>query len=260
MTKTLCSIYFSKLEPVERPLYQGKFSLPVVKRGESPAFLTIKDHYQVENLPYFAGTGNNGKPIQTRTTITGEQIAADCLAHWTAHHPEMSPQCGPGIWMVRDLIPIMGDNGVQLKDENGPVTRPATPDEKAQLFAEDLAAAQMRQDAWAEKAVTAGDIASDNPKAIAWIAQFCKDSVDYLGMERDWRKGLRAGDVKPCPVCTKSVSARALKCPHCQEIIDTEGHANFLVRQEEATSAAKARIKSGRVLPPPVANPQVAAR
>lgn len=258
MTKQIASIYYSELQPIRRPSYQGIFAIPVVKKGEKPALLTIKDHYENNDQPYFKGTGQNGKPFKVRETILGEQIADDVLAHWTKHHPEMTPQCAPGLWVVRDVVYLWDDEGKALIDADGRQEfRTATPEEKAAMFAEDLAAAQERQDAWCEAALVKGDIMSDNPKAVQWIPQYCRDSVDYAGQERTWRKGLKSGDVRNCIGCTKSISSQADTCPFCAAIVNVDKYAERKARETQALADATAKL-AGRI-PPPVKNPQMAA-
>lgn len=247
MTKTVASIYFSALQEVRRPSYQGYFSVPVVKRGEKPFLLTIKDHFEYNDMPFFAGTTANGKPFKQKITILGEDIAQDVIKSWTKDGPEMTPFCAPGMWMVRDVVPLFDDEGKPLLNADGAQeSRPATKEEREAMFTEDLAAAMDRQNAWAEISTLKGDVMADDPKKIPWIPQYCRDSVDYLSRERSWRKGLRDGDVKSCPSCTKSISSKAVKCPFCAEIVDPVGYANFKADHEEAVRDANARIKTQR--------------
>lgn len=265
MTKQICSIYFSQLSEQRRPSYQGIFNIPVVKKGDKPVLLSIRDHYENNDLPFFAGTSANGKAIKQRIVIAGELIAGDILEHWTLKHPEMHSQCGPGMWVVRDTIALWDDDGKPKIDAEGKQEfRMATEAEKAEMFAEDLAAAQVRQDAWVEVALVKGDIMAENPKAVQWIPQYCRDAVDYSGQERVWRKGLKSGDIRNCPFCTKPIAARATKCPFCSEVVDAVGHAALQARQEQALTEVAERLKRERstkaVFAPPVANPQQAAR
>lgn len=242
MTKTLASIYFSALQEIRRPLYQGIFAVKVVKKGEPPFLLTIRDHQEINDMPYFAGVNNN-KPYKQRVTILGEQIAEDVLAHWTKMHPEMTPQCAPGMWVVRDVVYLWDDDGKAMIDAEGRQEfRAATREERDTMFAEDLAAAMARQDAWVEAAIRKGDIMAEDPKKIPWIPQYCMDSVDYSGREREWRHGLREGDIKACPFCTKSIASRAFKCPHCGEVVDAVGYAEFKARSGEAQRRAEIKI------------------
>lgn len=242
MTKTICSIYFSPLVEIRRASYQGVFNIPVVKKGDPPAKLVIKDHYEINELPFLAGTRNN-RPLKQRILILGEDIAADILAHWTAYHPEMTSQRAPGLWVVRDVMHLWDDDGSPIMDAEGRhETRPATTGERESMFAEDLAAAHERQDAWVEAAIRKGDIMAEDPKKVPWIPQYCLDSVDYSGRSRDWRRGLRDGDIKQCPYCTKSITSTAFKCPFCSEVVDPAGYEEFKARQEAAHQEALARL------------------
>lgn len=246
MTKTICSVYFSKLVEIRRPSYQGVFNLPVVKKGEQPARLVIKDHYEVNEQPFIVGTRNN-RPLKTRILIQGEDIAADLLAHWTAYHPDMTSQCAPGLWVMRDVVYLWDDDGKPLIDaDERHATRPATTSERDSMFAEDLAAAYERQDVWIETAIRRGDIMAEDPKKVPWIPQYCRDAVDYSGRQRDWRRGLRDGDIKQCPYCTKSITSTAFKCPFCSEVVDAFGYAEFRARQEAAHQEALIQLTKER--------------
>lgn len=264
MQKTIFSIYYSALQEIRRPLYQGVFAIPVVKKGESPAALVIKDHHEFNDQPFFTGTNNN-RPYKMRITILGEQIAEDILLHWTKLHPEMTTSCAPGLWVGRDIIFLWDDDtGKPLIDAEGKQEyRPATKEERDAMFAEDLYAAHSRQDAWCEAALRKGDIMSEDVKKVPWIPQYCLDSVDYSGRERAWRHGLRQGDIKKCPFCTKAIASMAFKCPFCAEVVDAEGYAEFKARQENAQRSATERIQ-GEVAQggqsPPLTAVQLAAR
>ena len=254
MTKQIASIYYMPVE-AKRTLYQGHFKMPAVKRGEKPFLLSVPDHYQWETQPFFKGTWN-GRQRQERLTVLGEHIANCILSEWTDSHPEMNPQCGPGIWLVRDVIYLTDDKGNAVMSADGKQAyRAATDQEREQMFAEDHAAALQRQATWGEASIRKGDIMAEEPKKVPFIPDYCKEACRYYGRERKWLYELRDGDVKACPFCTKSIAANAVKCPFCSEVVDFEAYAALQAKRKAAEEAAL----KGVVRPPVQKQPQPVA-
>jgi hypothetical protein len=218
MTKTIASIYFEPLS-ADRPLYNGYFRAPAVKKGDAPFLLQVKDHIQLESQPWFKGTFN-GRQIQTPETIDGRQITVDLLKHWADDNPDFTPDCGPGVWLVRELVPADDENGPVLDANKQQVMREATAEEKKRMFAEDLETAKQRQYALIEKWIQKGDIMAEDPKRVMLIPAFFKDACRYAGRDRKWLHDLRDGDIKTCVFCTKTISSATVKCPHCNEVVD----------------------------------------
>ena len=236
MRKTIASIYPLE-QTAERPLYQGFYHLPAVKKGEPPFLLPVNDKVQIERELYIAGHG------EKRTSVPGEEIAPDILREWTTGAPGMSPFCGPGIWMVRDEVV-----------EDG-ARRAATEQEKARMFAEDHEAAKQRQAAWLEYQIVEGDRLGDDPKTRKAVTPLMKLSARYMGRERKWLEEMRDSDVRACPFCTKHIPAGAIKCPECGEIVDFEAYARLQAKKQSAIDAA-----ARGVVQPPVAKPGQPAR
>lgn len=228
MTKTIASIYPLPLS-AKRPLYMGVFNLPAVPRGSGPFLLEIKDHVQVETEPWFKGMTAGGRQKQTRITVTGEEIAADLMNEWAEQIVDSSPDCRPGVWIVRDSIPVtdMKDGReVPAADAEGrQIHRSATKEECAQMFAEDHARAEQVQANYAEKAFLKGNVMADNVKAIPFIPQYCRTLSTAYGHTPTWLKRSVDVDVKKCPACMREIARGAWKCGHCQEIVDPQAAA-----------------------------------
>jgi hypothetical protein len=241
MTKTIASIYYMPLT-ARRPLYQGNFDIPAVARGERPFLLPVRDHYQWETLPWSFGYAN-GRQRQERRTILGEHIAADLLREWTASHPKMNPQCGPGVWIVRDCVYLFDPEGKPIMDAEGKQAfRPATNEEREKMFEEDLRSAIERQSAWAEVCIREGDAMADDLKKIPFIPEYCRQACHYYGRDRKWLHELKDGDVKTCVFCTKVIAANAIKCPHCSEVVDFEAYAKLLNQRKAAENAVAKNV------------------
>ncbi len=216
MTKTVASIYYEERR-AERTLYGGNYHMPAVPRGAKPALLQVTDKTQLERMPHIVGGGLIPRHI------AGEEIANDIVKHWTEGVLGMTGNVGPGIWIVRDVIPILDENGIPVMDALKIVqTRPATEAEKAAMWAEDLAEAVAKQARWGEYNIQQGDaLANDqNTKMRLLIGPTMKASCKYYGREREWMDELKDGDVKSCVFCFKSVDRRVLVCPHCQNVVD----------------------------------------
>lgn len=219
MTKTIASINFEPLS-ADRAIYQGRFRVPAVKRGDKPFILTVKDHIQIETMPWFKGTFN-GKQIQEKRTITGEEIANDLINDWTRTHPDMNPQCCAGVWLVRESVALLDEKGEPQLDADGrQAMRPATAEEKQAMFAEDEAAAKQGMAALGQKWIQKGDIMAEDIKQIPLIPNCSKTAARYYGRDRKWLHDLTDSDIQKCPFCTKLIPADAAKCFSCNEVVN----------------------------------------
>ncbi len=237
MTKTVASIHFEP-RSIERSIYNGHFETPAVARGAKPFLLEVRDHIQLERLPYIVGGG------QFPRQIFGEHIAADLITHWTSGALGMTGDCHPGFWIVRDTLPVLDETGTPIKDAFGVVqTRPATAEEKSAMWDEDLARETAAQARWGDLLIQEGDVLAgdENPQMRRLISHSMRTAAKYYGRDREWLMELKDSDAKTCPFCFKSIDARVVKCPHCSEIVD---------------QAAYARLTAKPPLPPPVQTPQ----
>lgn len=239
MMKTIASIYPIALT-AKRPLYAGDFHIPAVQRGDKPSLLEVKDHYQIETEPWFKGTTGAGRQKQSRITIAGEEIARDIIAEWTENHPDAGPDCHPGVWIVRDSIPLFEEkNGrqVPLADADGKQAfRSATKEERDQMFAEDLKRIEEVQANWGEKAFLKGNLMADDPKKIPWIPEYCKTMAKHYGHSPAWLNRASDSNVKVCPACRKQIAAQAWKCGFCQEIVDPQAAAKHRQNVKQAVA------------------------
>ncbi len=226
MTRIVASIYF-EARHLERTLYGGVFDAPAVPKGGKPALLEVRDHNQLERLPHIVGGG------QFPRTILGEHIAADIVKHWSEGALGMTPECRPGIWVVRDVIVIADETGTPLKDAFGAVqTRPATPEEKEAMWRADLAENSMAQARWADLLIGQGDRldGDPNPAMKLLISNLMINACKWRGRDRGWLQELKDFDAKTCPFCLKSLDIRAIKCQYCDEVVDQAGYAKLTAK------------------------------
>jgi hypothetical protein len=245
MTTRIATNYF-EAKAAERTLYGGTFSAPAVPKGHPPFILTIPDHIQREQRPHIIGGG------RTPETIFGEHIAADIRREWAEEGMGMNTACGPGIWVVRDVIPLLNPDGTMLLDVDKKAQyRPATEDEKEQMWAEDLAEQSARQEAWALYLKEQGDILDADPekKRGRLISPTMRAAVAYYGYSVPWldsRKAKAAGDVKVCQWCAKENPAAVIKCQHCHEVVDA---ARYTLQKEIERLAGKSALKNQQEQP-----------
>lgn len=234
MQKYVASIFFDDTR-VDRAIYGGQFVLPAVPRGAPPYILEIRDHIQMEDLPFISGGG------RVPRVIAGEHIAADVVEHVAMLGRGMSVECGPGVWVVRDQVPLLDQDGAWIIDANNkPETRPATEAEKQAMFAEDHAFALRRQDSYCQLLIGQGDAYAVNPKETILITPRMKKACIHAQRERDWLTDLKDGDVRLCPYCMKSIDSRAIKCPNCSEVVDVAKHAALIAARKKAEKEALA--------------------
>lgn len=228
MTKTVASIDF-QAHHLERPLYGGSFHAPAVERNAKPFLMTVRDHIQLERLPHIVGGG------QFPRQIFGEHIAADIVQHWSTGALGMNGESHPGVWIVRDTINLTDESSLPIKDAFGVVqSRPATEEEKAAMWQEDLAENTVAQYRWADYLIGQGDtLASDENRAMRLlISPLMRAACKYRGREREWLEELKDADAKSCPYCLKSLDSRAIKCMHCGEVVDREAYAKLTAKPQ----------------------------
>lgn len=219
MTKQIASRYYMPLS-ADRSLYQGRFRMPAVKKEDKPFILAIPDHFQIETMPWFRGVFN-GRQIQEKKTITGEEIANCLMKEWTREHPEMNPQCCPAVWIVRDVVYLVDPEGKPEMDANGrQSSRTATEEEKRAMFAEDEKSALAGQVAWDQKCMQKGNMMGDDPNKVPFIPDYCKEAAIYRGRTPKWLNDQAEGDIKTCSFCRKTIAIDAVKCPGCNEVVD----------------------------------------
>lgn len=243
MTKTIASIYYEDLS-AERSIYGGRWKVSAIQKGAAPFLLEVKDHYQMETEPWFRGSFG-GKQLQVKKLVAGQEIAVDLLTQWTGSHPDCTPDCSPGLWIVRDVIYLSDENGKPILDGDGKQQfRPATAEEASRMFAEDLAAAVRRQAAWGEKAIQKGDMMAEDPKRVQFIPDYCKASATYYGRDRAWLRALTDGDIKTCQFCAKVIASNVVKCPHCTEVVDPVRYAALKAQGAAAVQSAATKPKA----------------
>ena len=242
MKARVASVHFAKLY-AER-IYGGKFSLPAVQLNGEPAIIEIDVHRQVERGGY--STSNNRKERSLhRYIIEPMDIARDIVNQWAHNGLGMLEGQRPGVWVVRDFIPELNSEGVQVVDADGKgVFREATPKEQKEMFAEDLAAYRKADIEYARWCVTEGNAIAQDVRKIQFIPERYKLAANYLGMDLPWMKPTAATlQMKTCDYCQSVIPSKAVVCPKCQQVVDVEEFARL--EAVKAAAVKKAQQKAG---------------
>jgi hypothetical protein len=241
MQAIVASIYFAPVK-AERN-YGGPYEIPAVPPGADPVLLTVQDRVQVEEGPYQLGHG--GRRSKNRHLVSGESIARDIVGEWTGTGLGMTPQCRPGIWVVRDRIPLYNEQGVPATDADGMGTwRQATEEERLAMWDEDLLQARIADHAYANMLFLSANAMAEDPRLIPFIPKNARLAAKQYGMTAEWLKENAALNVKPCPFCTKIISAAAIKCPSCSEIVNVDAYVALEAQRATAIKAAKDAARS----------------
>ena len=246
-TARIASIHFYPVS-LDRSIYGGMYEMPAVALGASPFILTIQDSVQRDEGPYASGPGGNRRQ-KTQALVAANEIARDCIIHWTQNGFGMTPDCHPGIWHVRDRVAVVeelpdGTLKAELDVLGNQIYRPATAEEAKAMWAEDLAAAKAADLAYAEFCFAEGNAKAAKKEMIPFIPKIYKAGVKHYGMPTEW--ALEGGSVTmiKCAVCTKPISAQAIICPECGQPPDIAEWAAFTAQKEAALAAAKKEIRT----------------
>ena len=241
MLTKVASIYFAPVR-AER-MYGGPYALPAVPLGADPVLLNITDRVQIEQGPY--QLGSNGKRSRRQHVVKGEVIARCIVNEWSANGVGMNPQCRPGIWVVREQIPLVNPDGTAQLDADGiALWREAGNVEKNDMWFDDLAAARAADRAYANMLFIQANGMAEDPRLIPFIAPNARIAAKHYGLDAEWLKEDAALHVKPCPYCTKVIPAKAIKCPRCTEIVDIDGYAMLEAQKQAALKIAKEAARS----------------
>lgn len=244
MTAKVASIHFAPVECDRTTFGFGFFRMPAVAHGAEPAILLIPDKVQIEEGPY--QWGQNGQRSKRKHPHAGETIARDVVGHWTQNGLHMRPDCRPGIFLVRERIPLLHESGAPVLDAEGfPQWRDATDWEKESMYAEDLAASRKADRAYASALYVKANSMADNPRLIPLISDVTKLGARHYGLDAEWLKENAASDVKPCPMCTKIIATKAILCPFCHGVADLD-------RWAASETIKNATLKTARLNPQPV--------
>ena len=240
MTARIASIHFAPVH-ADRSIYGGHYDIPAQPLNGKPFILEVREARQIEYGEY----GQNRTRKQNRYLIDPYIIAYDIVGEWTQNGRFMSPECHPGIWVVRDRVPELLESGApQLDADNHPVWREATPAETAEFWEEDLQAARLADQIYAKALFQEGNaMANDHRGSLAaFIQKPAKLGAQQYGYQADWTSDVPV-EPKTCQFCTKKIPKKSIVCPFCREIVDATAYGIEQAKRDRETKRAIAEAK-----------------
>ena len=244
MIAHVASLHYAPVE-AQRALYGGYYAIPAVARdAREPVILEVTDKIQKWQGSYTEGGGV--RRAQHRDTIFGESIAMDIVKHWTQDGVGMTPECHPAIWVVREHLPLLNDNGSPVMDEGTerPMWRPATAEEKAAMWAEDLAANKAAGYAYAEYLYRTYDAKyEEDPRLLPFFPEVAKLACKAYNFDALWARPAAevVANEKPCPFCAKRIVKTVIVCPNCHQVVD---HERYAIEESKKLAALDAVVQS----------------
>lgn len=244
------------------------YKMSVVPLGTEPTILVVHDLFE-RTWETVQGTS---KRQERRWSVIGEEIARDIVGEWTGVTTAsvgMNPNCHPGIWIIRDRLPVTEETkktigGEELTIEEKMVVdatgqqmfRPATEDEKEQMWEEDLAHARMADRAYAEWCWNEGNrihqakMQGSKQPVPQEMPILYKLAAKHYRLEAEWLKEATASDSRVCGNCGKDGSKHTFVCANCGQPTDLLKWAEFTAAKDAALREANRMLKQGPVSPP----------
>lgn len=248
-TAKIASIYWNPVQEDLSAFGFGIYSMPAVAHGADPAIITVTDRIQRDQGPY------NGQRRRQPLSYQhpGESIAASLLNSWTRLGTGMTPDCHPGIWIVREKMPQMVperqlESGQivpthqECDGEGKGIWRDATPEERAAMWDEDLTHARHAQALYAEYLFQQAAVLADDAKTRKFIPAVTRKAAAYYRRDFDWMKeGVASEDQISCQWCLQRIPAASIICHKCSQIVNLERFAALKAKQESAVEEALTR-------------------
>lgn len=248
-TAKIASIYFAPVKEDLSAFGFGVYSMPAVEFGASPLVVEITDKTQHDKGPY-----NGNRQRQSVSFLhAGASIARSLLNSWSGLGMGMTPDCRPGMWLIREVMPQMS---IERRLESGQVVpseqerdgegagiwREATAEEKKAMWDEDLASAKTAQRRYADYLFMQANIMAERPAMIQFIPQVTRLAADYYKRSFDWMKeGASSEEMIACPWCQKRIPPKSIVCQGCSQIVDAPRYAALKQEQEAASEEVLTR-------------------
>ena len=266
-TTRIASVHWFEVTAKRR--YRGEsYVIPAAELNGAPRTLETRDLFQNEEGPTMPGTNKRQK---LQYLVTGEEIAHCIVGEWTGTTVVglgMNPDRHPGIWIVRDRIPVIEQgqkivDGVKLTYEEkmvldaagSQVFRPATEAEFKEMWDADLAHARAADRAYAEWCWGEG-----NRIHRAWqqgskepvpreMPPLYKAAARHYGLDAEWLKEAASSNMKQCEHCDHMIRKDAMLCGNCHQPNDLQKWAAWTAQKEAALLDAQTLPN----MPPPTA-------
>ncbi len=217
---------------VDRKLFGfGVYPLPAVPFGKRPEVIEVRDMVQYDYGPYMESSDKRRRPKKAFPE-TGQVIALDIVKHCTERGYGMVRGCHPGIWVVRESMPLLHETDVyidgrvhfkagdqQIDAEGSALWRPATPKEAQTMWDEDEAYAREADAAYAMALI---EIANgiDEKSWSKIIFPITKSAAKHYTITTPWNTKAGVLERMPCMHCGEPIIKTAVRCRFCTGIID----------------------------------------
>lgn len=247
-TTKIASIHFAPFS-ARRQAYQGEYFMPAVPYGAEPFILEVEDRMQYDQGTYVASQ-ILGQRQHLEYLITGEQIADDLIREWSQSGIGMSPTRRPGIWRVRDRVPVTNDDGTpKLDGLKRQIWRPATHLEERAAWLEDMDSAKRADYAYAQMLIEKKDTADaitdlkDPRKYGVW--DNARAAAKHYNIKRSaaWMQEMGQGDMKTCLFCGELNRPEAVLCGKCQKVVDIERFVAIEEQQKREMKEAREQLR-----------------
>lgn len=260
----IASVHFASLSK-SRVFCGLPYEIEACPLGAEPKIVTISPVVQRDWGSMLPGTNVRQ---EHRWNVEALEIARDIVGEWsgvTMIGRGMSSDCHPGVWVVRDKVPVtetktreIGSERISYEDlvKNAAgqmIYRDAAPEEFQRMWAEDLAHNRAADRKYAEWCWNEGNRISSDNKYNQLIPDNYRTAARHYGLDASWLKQAAAIDSMACPACGRLGSKHTFVCGYCQQPTDVVRWAAFQAEKDTALRDAKAGIK---LPPPPARGPQ----
>lgn len=267
-TALVASVHFFPVR-TKRNYRGAAYEIPAVPLNSEPKVIQVHSLIQRDWGSMISGTN---KRQEHRWPVLADEISHDIVGEWTGNTTVglgMTPLCHPGIWFVRERLPVIErqqklvndetityEERMMLDGDNKQLFRDATREEREQMWEEDLSAARAADRTYAEWCWNDGNRIWDRDKHTQLIPPMYRAAAKQYGLNATWLKEAASSEAFPCPHCGALGSKSTFICQVCLQPTDLEKWAQFQARKDAALAAAGASDKPARKpLPPPVSAP-----
>lgn len=243
MRAKVASIFWMP-KTIDRSASSGTWHLEAVAKDAAPFILNVPDKVQRDQGPY--STSSSGRTRQSlRYDVWGHLIAADIVNECSQTGLMMNPTCHPGIWVVRERLPIIkADGSPEVDDDGHALWREATEAEAKAMWDEDLAANRLAQANYALALWNYwnGRVEADK-RVIGAVPVLVKDAAKVYGFSAVWLTDPASfTHIKKCPICAVALDPTAIVCPN-NHVVDFAAYAAYEAKKNAALSVATTQRK-----------------
>lgn len=194
MSCTIVSLAPYPLREKKSTVYPQVFRMNAAKRDDFEILVIGDNHISYTYIDEKRGSFKN--------SISSKELASAIVFDHVQAMICIDAGCKPGLFWIEDDLSKMTKEEIKKK------------------YAEEFDKNLKMQIAWMHRLVKTADDEWKKNGQHKFITSLQRLACDYLGLNREWNVAIDDQLQKECQFCTKYISARAVKCPHCNEIVD----------------------------------------